>query len=191
MVRGPSLSAPGLTIVAALRLEALAVGGAVVRCGMGPDRAAACGTALASRLLAGSPVAVVGVCGGLDPVLRPGDLVSVDAVGFPGESAMQLPHGAKLAAALVARGIDVRRGRAVSVARMARGAERPALAAAGAVVVDMESAYLVRALVGHPVVVLRTVADTPGTGAVRGGLRALAALRQVRPALVDWAEAVQ
>ncbi len=70
---------PALVIAAPMRIEALALRGAVpgarlVRTGIGPRRA----TAAATRLAGGGDgwaLAIAGVCAGLDPRMRPGDVV--------------------------------------------------------------------------------------------------------------------
>lgn len=180
----------GLIVVAALRLEARCVGGSVVRCGMGGPRAASCGLELARNLAPAVPVAVVGVCGAVAPDLAPGTVVVADDVSVPGSAPTALRHGPALARILATGGVPVRGGHLVTVPRLVRGRQRQSLADAGADAVDMESEPLVRALAGHPVVVVRAVADTPGSGMVLGGLKALAALRRIRPALESWAAAI-
>ncbi|MGH8997163.1 MAG: 4-hydroxy-3-methylbut-2-enyl diphosphate reductase, partial [Acidimicrobiales bacterium] len=54
----------------------------------------------------------------------------------------------------------------------------------------MESAWFADTLGDTPLVVVRTVADSLTGGPILGGIRALRALRQVRPALEAWAAAV-
>ncbi len=180
-----------VTVVAALRVEALAIGGRTVRCGMGPVRAAACGTDLARHLPADQPVAVLGVAGGLDPVLPAGAVVVASEVGRVGELAIALPHARALAQVLDRAGVEVHLRPIVSTGRIARGAWRRQLASGGAAAVDMESASLVRALPGRPLVVVRALADTPTTGMLRGGVRGLLALRHLRPAVTTWAAALE
>lgn len=180
-----------VTVVAALRIEALAVGGRTVRCGIGPARAAACGTDLARHLPADQPVAVVGVAGGLDPALPAGAVVVASEVASVGELAIALPHARVLAQILDRAGVEVHLRAIVSTDRIARGARRCQLASGGAAAVDMESATLVRSLSGRPLVVVRALADTPTTGMARGGVRALLALHRLRPAVTTWAAALQ
>jgi 4-hydroxy-3-methylbut-2-enyl diphosphate reductase len=70
------------------------------------------------------------------------------------------------------------------------GDARSALAAGGALAVEMESVWLARFLVGHPLVVIRAVGDTEKHGFILGNLKALAALRGLRPAVEQWARDV-
>jgi len=180
-----------LTVVAALRMESLMIGGSVVRCGMGPVRSAACGAGLARSVAPDAPVAIVGVCGALSSDLSPGMVIVADEVSTTDGTVTRLPHSAAVAGILSDLGVTVRGGRMVSVRRLVRGERRLELATGGAVAVDMESEPLVRALSGHPVVVVRAVADTPDAGMVVGGLRGLLALRRIRPALAIWEETIR
>src|SRR5204862_125250 len=72
--------------------------------------------------------------------------------------------------------------------------EREELRRAGAIAVDMESAWLAAAAGARPLAVVRVVVDTPGRelrrplATARGGLRALRTLRRAVPALQTWAE---
>lgn len=75
------------------------------------------------------------------------------------------------------------------------GRGRAALAATGALAVDMESASLAEASAGGPLAAVRAIVDTaahpllrPGT--VARGLAGLAALRRAAPVLADWAAAL-
>lgn len=183
-------SGPGLVVVAALRIEALALGRPVVVVGMGPQRAAHGGARLAERLPAQAPVVVAGVCGALDDALRPGTVLVPDRVSGPGGTLVELPGAAAMAEALAALGHQPVVVPLRSVDRVARGEERRRLAAGGARAVDMETATLVEHLAGHPLCVVRTVADTPAVGVVRGGIAGLRALRRLRPAFVAWAATV-
>jgi 4-hydroxy-3-methylbut-2-enyl diphosphate reductase len=190
-----------LTVATALRLEALVVraalpGARLVRTGMGPRRAGAA----AARWVAGQPaaLAVAGVCGGLDPRLRPGDVVVASEVRGP-DGVLVCPSGRPLVAALAGRGLRAHLGPLVSVDHAVRGGERARLHAEGAIAADMESAFLAAAAGltashGPPLAVLRVVSDTPGRelarlGIVADALRALRALRRAAPALADWAAA--
>lgn len=181
---------PGPVVVVALRIEALAVGGPVVVAGMGPRRAAEAGTRLADRLPAGTPVVVTGVCGALDDGLCPGTVLVASSVVAPGTAALPLPGAGPMADALGGLGLEPVVASLCSVDRVVRGAERSRLAAGGARAVDMETAVLVERLAGRPLCVVRTVADTPSAGMVRGGIVALRALRRLRPAFEAWARAV-
>lgn len=175
-----------VVLVAALRVEAWALGGPVTVVGMGPDRAAAGGAALAARLPPDVAVVVSGVCGGLDGSLAPGTVLVADRVAGEGLPERTFPQADTVAAALRGAGLAVAVGPLWSSATVVRGAARRRLAATGAVAVDMESAALVAALPGRPVAVVRVVADTPDHGPVRGGLRALVTLRRLRRALAWW-----
>lgn len=177
-------------MVTALWIEALAVGGRSVHCGMGPARAAACSLDLARELAPEQPVAVVGVAGGLDSRLPSGALVVACAVARPGEPATDLPHAPALVRIFEQAGVEAYLRPVVSTDRVARGAMRAELAAGGAAAVDMESASLVGSLSGRPMVVVRALADTADVGMLRGGVRGLLALRSVRPALTAWAAAL-
>ncbi|MGH9018719.1 MAG: hypothetical protein ACRDY1_13300 [Acidimicrobiales bacterium] len=183
--------ASDLTVLAALRLEALAIGGDVVRTGMGHLKAAATASRLVDTLPAGRPLAVVGLAGGLEPGLSPGQLVVADSLHPPdGDAPVALPQAGAVADALRHHGRDVRIGAVACSTSIVHGAARAALAAGGAVAVEMESVWLARVLSAHPLVVIRAVGDTEHHGFVRGNLTALAALRGLRPALESWAATV-
>jgi 4-hydroxy-3-methylbut-2-enyl diphosphate reductase len=189
------MQAPQLVVATALRLEALAVRSAlprarVVRTGMGPRRAGAA----AGRLASGTPaaaLAIAGLCAGLDPRLRPGDVVVASELRGP-HGVLALPSARPLLEALARRGLRARLGPLVSVDHLVRGDERARLHAQGAIAADMESAFLAAAAGGAlPLAVLRVVVDTPGRELARpatllNGLRALRALRRAAPALDDW-----
>jgi 4-hydroxy-3-methylbut-2-enyl diphosphate reductase len=174
-------------VLAALRIEALAVGGGVQVIGMGPRRAAAARLKDAERPVA---VAMVGVAGGVTDGLVAGDLVVATELRTVDGRTRALASAEFVAAELERAGVAVRRGPIVSVPRFARGSERAALGTDGVLAADMESAWLADALGDVPFVVVRAVADSLSGGPVLGGIRALAALRKVRPALEAWAEAV-
>jgi len=191
------------TFLVPLRSEALAVrwglhrhagvGIRVVRTGAGPSRAAAAASRLG--LEPGEPgvlTVVVGVCGGLDPTLRPGDLVVADALTRPdGEPvAADLSLAPVMASALrdgVGNG-SVRMGTVAGAETLVRGrGARRALFEQGAMAVDLES-WVLASHVPGPVVVVRAVVDTadaellsPTT--IIGGIRALAALSRAVPVL--------
>jgi 4-hydroxy-3-methylbut-2-enyl diphosphate reductase len=200
-------------VTAPLRLEALAIragarGLRVRKTGMGPERSRA-----AVPLLRGDPAAalvVMGVCGGLDERCEPGDVVIAeelldgeldpDGEGRPdggqrvaGETLAvgrrACPSAAPLAAALEDRGVKVRCGAVVSVGRIARGQTRVRLRERGAIVVDMESAWLAPGAGDRPFAVIRVVADTPSRELTRplltlaGAARAALSLRRTAAAL--------
>jgi 4-hydroxy-3-methylbut-2-en-1-yl diphosphate reductase len=182
-------------VAAPLRLEALAIrAGArrlrIHKTGMGRARSHA-----AVALLRSDPAAallVMGVCGGLDAGCEPGDVVLADAL-LDGEQSggerLACPSAEPLAEALERRGIVVRRGGVVSVARIAHGEKRVELRERGAIVVDMESAWLAAGARGRPFAVIRVVADTPSREVTRplltlaGAARAALSLRGVAAAL--------
>ncbi|WP_433893670.1 1-hydroxy-2-methyl-2-butenyl 4-diphosphate reductase [Streptomyces sp. CA-111067] len=195
---------PPLLVVCALRIESLALrrgvakaaapeqtGGrpvALLRTGMGPEAA----DRAVRRALHGpgldeaEEVSVLGTgfCAGLAPGMRPGDVVVSD----------QGDGGAALAAALKAAGFTVHTGLLAESDHVVRGAERTALAASGAIAVDMESAAMRRAALAegaHRVAVARVVVDTPEyelvrVGTLRTGIIAFRVLRDLVPAFLDW-----
>jgi 4-hydroxy-3-methylbut-2-en-1-yl diphosphate reductase len=197
--------ATGLTICAPLSFEARAVrrglrgadvtdvpgGVRVVRAGYGPARAAA----TAARVAAGAPdlLAVAGVGGGLTTDLSTGDVVVASAV-TDGVRTIDCPSAPLLAGELRRAGLRVRVGEVVTVERLLRPGQHAALAAGGAIAVDMESAPLLAARPDGPAVVVRAISDTPGHSVlgpriVSGGIRALRSLRLATPALTRWAAA--
>src|SRR5439155_11231939 len=139
-------------------------------------------------------VAVAGVCGALIDGLSPGDIVVANEVRDPDGHAVRCSSG-PLAASLRAMGFDVTVGPIASWPSLASGAEREALAATGAVAVDMESAWLAPVAGERPFAVLRVVVDTPSQGlgkvvsTVTPGTSALRQLRPAAPALDGWARA--
>jgi 4-hydroxy-3-methylbut-2-enyl diphosphate reductase len=177
-----------VTVLTALRLEAVAVGGDVVRMGMGHAKAAATGSRLAPTLPPGRPLAIVGIAGGLEAGLEPGQLVVADALHGPdGDDPIPLAHAEAVAAELRGIGRHVRVGALACSTAIVHGAARADLAQGGALAVEMESVWLARAVLDHPLVVVRAVGDTEQHGFVSGNIRALMALRGLRPALESWA----
>lgn len=182
-------------VVTALRTERAALhhhvaGAALARTGMGPDRAGRWlpGTDLA-RLQA---VVIAGLAGGLAPDARPGEVVVATEVRDDAGS-LVLPGAAVLAGRLADAGHPVRIGPIVTTSRLIGGAaERAALAAAGAIAVDMESAPVARTLGARvPVVVVRIVVDTPTRPLLRlatipAGIAALRRLRAIGPIIGAW-----
>ena len=163
----------------------------VLRTGSGPARAgrAAAGAVLRSA----DAVLVAGIAGGLDPSLRPGDVVVADRVIAPDGSQVACPSARLLAGRLRADGIPARVGAIAGAQHLVSGTRRAELAGSGAVAVDMESATLVDP--DRPCAVVRVIAD-PADGrlvapATLGRVRkAVAALTTVAPAVADWAAAV-
>ncbi|HEY7050027.1 MAG TPA: 4-hydroxy-3-methylbut-2-enyl diphosphate reductase [Jatrophihabitantaceae bacterium] len=189
----------GLVVVAALRTEYASLvgqvpGATVERCGMGPERV----RRWLPRLheLAPDALVVAGVAGGLDPSLRPGDVVVASEVR-DGRGRIVLRAASPLVAELRRMGMRVHYGPMVSTDRIVGGAEREKLARTGALAVDMESAEVVRSLGGEadrpPVAVVRVIVDTVHSPVARlatvsAGARALMVLRRLAPALRRWAD---
>jgi 4-hydroxy-3-methylbut-2-enyl diphosphate reductase len=188
----------GLVVVTALRTESAALArqlprATVVRCGMGPDRVRRWLPRLAE--LAPDALVVAGVAGGLDPSLRPGDVVVATEVRDEhGRTALR--GAGPLAAELRRMGMRVRTGPMVSCDHIVGGAEeRERLAATGALAVDMESASVVRAAPAVPTAVVRVIVDTAFRPVARlatipAGIRALRVLHDTAPALQRWADVV-
>ncbi len=186
--RNAPFRAPGgATFVAAMRLEALAIGGKVVRTGMGHVRAHAAARALSASIEPGAAVVLAGISGGLDPSLVPGEIVVATAVRGPEGDELTLSgsDAAAVAAELRDAGRRVHLGPIVSSKTLVHGERRTELARSGALAVDMESAWVAQALAGHRLVIVRLVADTAGNFAV-GLVKGLAALRHVRAAIDRW-----
>jgi 4-hydroxy-3-methylbut-2-enyl diphosphate reductase len=165
----------------------------VIRTGYGPGRAAAGGTSLAAG--GTGPVAVAGVGGALTADLRIGDVVVATQV-TDGTSTVTCDSAELLAGELRRAGLRVVTGPILTVGHLVRRGEHAALAAAtGAIAVDMESAPLLAAVPGRPVVAVRAISDTPehplvSPRLVSGGLAALRSLRLAAPALARWGAAV-
>jgi 4-hydroxy-3-methylbut-2-en-1-yl diphosphate reductase len=187
-VGGGDARSPGAaTFVAAMRLEALAIGGKVVRTGMGHERAHAAAQALASGIEPGAAVVLAGISGGLDPDLRPGEIVVATSVRGPDgdEHALSVDDATAVATELREAGQSVHLGPIVSSKTLVHGERRAELARTGALAVDMESAWVAPALSGHRLVIVRLVADTAGNFVV-GLVKGLVALRHVRSAVDRW-----
>ena len=180
-------------MLAPLRVEALALRGArVLRTGMGPERARR--AAEEARALEADTVAVAGLCGGVGPGLRAGDVVLATELRTEDGVARPLAPPGPLVATLRRHGLRVVTGPVLSADRILTAAERERLAGEGVVAVDMESAWLADAAAGRPFTVLRVVVDAPGRRladprTLAAGVRALRALRASLPALQEWAEA--
>ncbi len=180
-----------LKVLTALRVEAFAVGGADVVIGAGAERARRAGAELAARLDEQTAVALVGVAGALAPELRTGDLVIASELRCTeSPQARRLAGTEPLAAEFRRAGLGVLTGPLISSPRYVGGCERRALAASGAVAVDMESAWLMASLPKNPLAVIRSISDTAERGPVRGGVRALGSLLAVRRPLERWARAL-
>jgi 4-hydroxy-3-methylbut-2-en-1-yl diphosphate reductase len=153
-----------------MAIERRAVPGAV-RVGMG-RRAA---------LPAGDAFLIAGVAGGVDPSVRPGDVVVAPD-----------PSAPLLAGALRRLGLTVHVGPIHTSDHLVTGAGRERLA--GSLAVDMETDRLRAAAGDRPFAAVRVVTDTAGAGLWSPGLlirgvRALSTLRTAAPALRQWAGA--
>jgi nucleoside phosphorylase len=190
---------PPLLVVCALRIERFALrrGAAraaadkvtVLRTGMGPKAAdRAVRAALQGPELRDAAVLTTGFCAGLAPGMRPGDVVVADG-GHESEALT-----AALKTVLTDRGHTVHTGTLAESDHVVRGAERAALAATGAIAVDMESAAMRRAALAQGaqyIAAARVVVDTPEyelvrVGTLRTGIIAFRVLRDLVPAFLDW-----
>ena len=182
-----------LLILTALRIEELALrrpgGTRVLRTGMGPDRA----RIAAARALASSApaIAVAGLCAGVDPALRAGDVVCATELVDENGGRTAVPGSSLLVAALRRRGLRVHVGPLLSARRILGPAERRDLL--GVLAVDMESAWLAAGAGDRPFAVARVVADAAGRRLTDprmaiAGARALRNLHTVGEALAEWSE---
>lgn len=186
---------PPLLVVCALPIERFALrrgarrsaahGVTVLRTGMGPRNAdRAVREALHQPELADAAVLTTGFCAGLATGMRPGDVVVAD----------DGHESAALAAALKTAGFTVHTGTLAESDHVVRGAERAAVAASGAIAVDMESGAMRRAALAEGarhVAAARVVVDTPEyelvrVGTLRTGIIAFRVLRDLVPAFLDW-----
>jgi 4-hydroxy-3-methylbut-2-enyl diphosphate reductase len=160
-----------LTVCAPLSLEARALrrglrgtadgapGVRVIRTGYGSARAAAAAASIATS--APGMLAVGGVAGSLTEDLQVGDLVVASRV-TDGVTTIECASAPLLAGELRRAGLRVTTGPIVTVDHLVRPGEHAALAATGAIAVDMESAPLLASAGGGPAVVVRAISDTPG-----------------------------
>jgi len=185
-----------LLVLAPMRIEQLMLGepagSAVIRTGMGPDRA----RIAAARALAhdATALAVAGLCAGIDPALRAGDVLCATELVDESGARTPVPGSSLLAAALRRRGLNVHVGTLASSSRILGPAERRGHEGS-ALAVDMESAWLAAGAAGRPLAVVRVVADAAGRSLADprmaiAGPRALRSLRRVSGALSEWAAAV-
>lgn len=167
-------------------IRSAARGAHVRKTGMGPEKSLAAAEALSRE--PGDALLVLGFCGGLDAQSRPGEVIVADEVLAAADEGhdpvrASCDGAAQLAAALSAAGLTVRRGPIVGVGRIATGQRREQLRAAGALAVDMESAWLAGGAAGRPFGVVRVVLDSPShelfrPQAVGGALHAARELRR-------------
>jgi 4-hydroxy-3-methylbut-2-enyl diphosphate reductase len=185
-----------LLVLVPMRIERVALGllagSSVIRTGMGPDRAR---IAAARALAHDAPaLAVAGLCAGVDPSLRAGDVLCATEVVDEEGRRTRVPGSSLVAAALRRRGLRVHVGALASADRILGPAERRGLEGS-VLAVDMESAWLAAGAAGRPLAVVRVVADAAGMSIVNprmaiAGPRALRSLRRVGGALLEWAAAV-
>ena len=183
----PTADTSGLGIVTGLAAEAKLIEKAFARTrqgipglacdGPGPERA----QAAATRLAQDGAVLLVsfGICGGLDPELRPGDLVLADSVLT--DDGARHPASAEQRPVLEARlsGLALRIAAGPLLGRdrpLAGAADKAArFAASGALAADMESLGVARAAqaAGVAFLVVRAVADPAERNLPRAALKAI------------------
>jgi 4-hydroxy-3-methylbut-2-enyl diphosphate reductase len=184
-----------LTVLAPLSIEARAVrAGApwanVKRIGMGPHRAAR-----SAHLADGGPVLIAGFGGALDPELEPGDIVLASELRGP-TGTTPCPDPSVLAGVLRRDGLRVRIGPIASSQRLVVRERRRMLQETGALVVDMESAWLAPAARAEPLVTLRVVLDTHRDElhnplrTLTGAAIAYRTLRRASALAKNWAQAL-
>jgi 4-hydroxy-3-methylbut-2-en-1-yl diphosphate reductase len=189
-----------IVVAAPLALEQALIrsgtrGAHVRRTGMGPDKSLAAAARLARE--PGAALLVIGFCGGLDAQSRPGEVIVAEEVLAAADEGhepvrAQCDGVAQLTAVIRAGGSVVRSGPIVGVGKIATGERREQLRAAGALAVDMESAWLSAGAAGRPFAVVRVVLDSPShelfrPQALAGALRAAGALRRASSiALQSW-----
>ena len=187
-----------LLVLAPMRVEARAVRAgapwsAVEKIGIGPRRARAAAS-LAQRP-DGRAALIAGVCGGLDAMLEPGDVVLASELRTDSRT-ITCPDPAILAGVLRAGGMRVHIGPIVSSSGLVFGSRRRELARSGALGVDMESAWIADGAPGRPPTTLRVVLDTPRyeihrpARAAIAARRAFRALREASSLLEEWASAL-
>ena len=162
----------------------------ILHTGMGPAKA----RVAAARALAidAGAVAIAGVCAGVSPLLRAGDVVCASELRRADAAPVPLAGSAGLAHLLHERGFRVHIGPLLSLDHVAKPEERDGLADGDTVAVDMESAWLADGAAGRPLAVVRVVADAAGRRLADprmlvDGPRALASLWRLSDALVEWA----
>ena len=187
-----------LLVLAPMALEARAIrAGApwsrVEKIGMGPRRARA-----AARLTHHPPqrsALIAGICGALDAQLEPGDVVLASELRTA-EKTLPCPDPTILAGVLRRGGLRVHVGPILSSTGPVFGERRRELALAGALAVDMESAWLADDARARPLTTLRVVLDTPRhefhhpARAAIAARRAYRALREASSLLEGWAHAL-
>ena len=125
-----------------------------------------------------------GLCGGLDPALRPGAIVIAERVLAGGGS-----YDADVALAAALGGLTALLVAAEPGVVTSAAAKRALFAQTGAVAVDLESGAVARVAARHglPFAVLRAVCDPAEMTLPRLALAALDADGRIRPGRVAWA----
>jgi len=186
-----------LLVLAPMALEARAIrAGApwsrVEKIGMGPRRARA--AAHLTHHPAQRSALIAGVCGALDPSLEPGDIVLASELRTA-DKTVACADPTILAGVLRRGGLRVHVGPILSSTGLVFGERRRELALAGALAVDMESAWLADNARATPLTTLRVVMDTPRyqfhpARAAIAARRAYRTLREASSMLEGWAEAL-
>jgi 4-hydroxy-3-methylbut-2-enyl diphosphate reductase len=174
-----------------MRIERLALGHGL-HVGWGPRRWDSAVARLRAALDSGvySGLLIVGVCGALDSGLAAGDLVVASELRGPGGT-VACAGSEPMVDRLLTVGRAVHLGPILTTDHLVDRSERDALAAAGALAVDTESAVFAAAAGDLPVLAVRAVSDGPDSPLwspriVRNGLSALRSLRAAAPALAGW-----
>jgi uridine phosphorylase len=187
-----------LLVCAPMRIEARALRAnlgphAVRRTGYGPRRSSRSAAELGR--LNFETLAVAGLAGGVGDAVRSGDVVVASEVRGP-RGVTPCTSASVLVEALRSQGLTVHCGPIVSTDRLVIGARRAALADAGALAVDLESAALTALAADRPLAVVRVVTDTArepllAAAMPRRAVRALRRLRSVGPCLDRWSRSVR
>lgn len=159
-----------LLVVAPLSVEALAIRSVrpafrVCTTGMGPARARAKVDQLSAD--PARALVVLGFGGGLAVDSRLCDVIVADEVieldehANPCGDPIACQGAAALERLLQDAGLRVQVGLVASVREIITGAARQRMLAAGAVAVEMESAWVAQAAAGRPFAVVRVLSDTP------------------------------
>jgi 4-hydroxy-3-methylbut-2-en-1-yl diphosphate reductase len=168
----------------------------VVRIGIGPRRARRAAAALAD--VSARALAVAGFGGALCAELEPGDVVVASELRTrDGTVLAQCPGAGMIAGMLRRRGLRAHIGPVVSLRSPATGAARKALRDTGALIADMESAWLAPAARERPFAVVRAVLDTAvhelwnPVATAAGTRRASGALSLSAAVLCEWAAVIR
>ena len=201
----------GATVLAPLGIEAYvlrrATGLPVAHTGMGRNRSNRWAETFteerwAERGAGGQAgLLVAGVCGALASDIRVGDVVvATEVLGQPGAAGQthECASAPLIAADLMREGLTVHVGPIASTPTLTHADDRERLARAGAIAVDMESAWLGSAAAGGSFAVIRTVTDGPDheltplrpLRSARGGMAGLRSLSRIGRTADRWAAAL-